>query len=934
MALARLSVFDSDGVTPLSGAVAPGGTVIVKARPDVPVSGAGRYYFLDSGTWTWHNGRLLRQAREYELDWEAPRPHSDTPYKFTLTVPAYGVSGSSDLHRQWPAFNGTPFDTPLVISGIDVNGTPKEFDGNAPDYIIDPDTGAISQRVLGSLDVIEIVYARTEAEAQEDPRPLVYRRGDGASTDHPIIVPSGSIYDVYSIRVGRSTNPQTLPTDWVEKTFSGGRVKTPPVPDPPVPEYTVNLTTGRIKRRALTADDSLLVSITPRIFTETVTVAAAPTTDTRRTTFWLRRELLNEPRNTGPWVNGNAGVTMKLKTGERSEASLSLLMHTVDEHGNTIFDAHRPKRGDAFEIRTGGREYLLQEARDNGRGAPDLTDGFLPLFTGIVTTAPWTILEGGLLAQIQVTAEDLLGRLDEVLIDERWVTGSQPEALNVVLDRLLTRFVVPLDLGITWVHGDSNPNLNTLIDASVVKPMVFDYVPVSEAIESLVEQAGNTEEQSGTTEGAGGGVFYITPDKVVHSVPKDTVRSTQILLNKINVQDGSVSGEDDVQNLQTRTTVIGATTQAGERRDDFIGDGSTRSWQLRYRVDRIKNVSVDGVSKTHEGDDPDFTVDTDTGIISQPASKTVLTSLNELSVLYDWNFPIVETVTAPQANIDVYGLIHRVTQDASADSIERGQERAKTILRRNDNPTSKLKLRTLPNSARTFGNVIAPTDIKYIQPASIVEIHLPTIGVQQDDGDPERWRVESVDHRMLGGAEEVNIFSLELMLRDHVSAYRSYYRKFNRIVVPTKPEVGQVLETPGGNISREVLVQEGLRLPKPLGGRPETASSATAWTPIPGYVDVVLDGQILPSNLVEWTAMAAVAAAGQSGSVRLYNVTRSSAVGAPINISNTTPTILQVRRITLAPNLNRYRLEVRYTGPTTDTVKGVRVWGGNIDVGA
>ena len=143
--------------------------------------------------------------------------------------------------------------------------------------------------------------------------------------------------------------------------------------------------------------------------------------------------------------------------------------------------------------------------------------------------------------------------------------------------------------------------------------------------------------------------------------------------------------------------------------------------------------------------------------------------------------------------------------------------------------------------------------------------------------------------------------------------------------------------TGGGQqvIDPNVLLHEGLRLPKPLGGYDFATNGDNDWTDIEGAIIVPLDGLRLPDARIEYAFNAYVKGltSPNKGHVRLYNITDGTQQGPVVDVSATIPTPYVVRRVTLAGKIARYKLQSRCTTPAGRR-KGVKVWGGSIDVGA
>ena len=138
----------------------------------------------------------------------------------------------------------------------------------------------------------------------------------------------------------------------------------------------------------------------------------------------------------------------------------------------------------------------------------------------------------------------------------------------------------------------------------------------------------------------------------------------------------------------------------------------------------------------------------------------------------------------------------------------------------------------------------------------------------------------------------------------------------------------------GATIDPNVLLHQGLRLPKPLGGYDFSTTSEATWQDIPGAILVPLDGLRLPDARIEYSFNAYVKGltGANMGHVRLYNETDSTQQGGVVNVTATIPTPYIMGRVTLVGKIARYKLQARCT-TAAGRRKGIVVWGGTIDVG-
>ena len=253
-------------------------------------------------------------------------------------------------------------------------------------------------------------------------------------------------------------------------------------------------------------------------------------------------------------------------------------------------------------------------------------------------------------------------------------------------------------------HADGEGMTTTQVDASdVVRGDVFDYITVAEALSRLADQANC--------------IWCVDPylDLVFRS--RDSLTVSSVVLREGadgNLQ--TIRQRSDRQHWRNVQTVIGATPQAGQRREDFTGDGARREYPLQYRVDRVVEVSVNGVSQGFTAETDPWSVDTARSVLVHDAAETPLASSDELSVLYNYNFPIVVT-RENAASVAAWRTIHHVEQDAALDTMELAEDRAETLLARHDFPTTVIDVTTVP------GSVVG------LNEGDAVTVEIPSLGV-------------------------------------------------------------------------------------------------------------------------------------------------------------------------------------------------------------
>ncbi len=108
----------------------------------------------------------------------------------------------------------------------------------------------------------------------------------------------------------------------------------------------------------------------------------------------------------------------------------------------------------------------------------------------------------------------------------------------------------------------------------------------------------------------------------------------------------------------------------------------------------------------------------------------------------------------------------------------------------------------------------------------------------------------------------------------------------------------------------------------PLGGEQDFRQTSAAYEEIKASAHAALDGARLAGRDIRLQAMATVD--GGTGALRLYNVTAAAAVGTPVSVTATTPTLVTSGPLTLPASLATYRAEAQ-KGTTW-----IRIWGATL----
>ena len=506
------------------------------------------------------------------------------------------------------------------------------------------------------------------------------------------------------------------------------------------------------------------------------------------------------------------------------------------------------------------------------------------LFGGLVRTSSVRGIGSGDLSAIQIDCKSFANRAHELKI-EGYVRTLSNRAVGDLARQIVTDHMAGEGISLAGIR-----------DSTAIQGDVWDYISPAQAFTRICDQAN--------------AVWCIDDYRTLWIVPRNAVRDPGLNLTESDF-DNPAWGEDD-RLLRSRQTVIGGSPQSGQRRDDFAGDGSTKEFRLEFRLDRIIEVSVNGVTVDASGSPGSaWSIDRERSIIVQSDTAQPLRTDQTLSVLYNYNFPIVVTVESAAAKAN-YGTIQAVKFDPSIDTVELAESIADAELDRHDAPMTVISAPINRGKVSEIreGWGLRTTFTKWQLPEVLYLIDRVDLTV---DGFVLRWIAE-------------------LLARDHEPRYSDFYDALNTLPVPTELTArahGVGPGTPG--ITPEQLGIEGLRLPVVLGGSESFRIRSSQWARIPGSGIARLNGDRLPSNLIEWYATVQCIG-GVTGQVRLYNRTLGQQLGLAVQTTSANADLVYHRRITLSSGLNNYELQGRVTEPAARG-SGLLAWAGAIDVG-
>lgn len=404
---------------------------------------------------------------------------------------------------------------------------------------------------------------------------------------------------------------------------------------------------------------------------------------------------------TGMLVPGTLRIPDRIN--ERSEATFSL-----KRLGSATF---RPNQGDAVKITLNGTT----------------------LFRGFV----WDPEEERLVED--ATRNELLFTVrcvdNHLLADRRLAARTYDNQ---------TAGAIVSDLIPQYLAGDG-VTAGTIQAGPTITRAVFNYVPVSQALDELAELAGY--------------VWYIDFDKKLYFLDRSTVTAPWPVTNSTKIR--GVKIRRHREEYRNRQYIRAGQDLTDSRTESFVGDGTRRTFTTAFPVAKVPTgVTVNAVSKTIgiRGVDSgkDFYWQKGSNEITQDDGATALTSSQTLAVTYQGLFPIVVSAEDPAE------ILARKTAESTAGIYEAVDENANI-----DDSDAALEIASakLARYAKLSLVVTFNTDTSGLEAGQLVTVTLPTFNLDgqflieevtfEDFGaghlDRFRYHVKAIDGSAVGG---------------------------------------------------------------------------------------------------------------------------------------------------------------------------------------
>jgi hypothetical protein len=294
------------------------------------------------------------------------------------------------------------------------------------------------------------------------------------------------------------------------------------------------------------------------------------------------------------------------------------------------------------------------------------------IFTGFIETATELRLtpDGGIEHRISCTDNHYLA--DKRIIAKAFVSPDTVEdAVTWIISNILSQ------------EGVTAGTIDADIDVVAIS---FDYVTVSEALDTLSEYAGTT--------------WYIDIDKKLYFMPRSTVSAAwnitetgTVLTNVLAESFSKESGNPEYRNVQY---IRGGSAKTDLQTEYKKGDGATTSWTVGYRLAAEPEVAVSlnggsyvtktmGVKGVETG--KDFYWSANDQVILQDGAGTPLTSVDTLRIKYYGLYQIVTSSADYAAVADrmlteftTSGKVESVKDDPLISDEDAGIDEANAIL--------------------------------------------------------------------------------------------------------------------------------------------------------------------------------------------------------------------------------------------------------------
>lgn len=264
-------------------------------------------------------------------------------------------------------------------------------------------------------------------------------------------------------------------------------------------------------------------------------------------------------------------------------------------------------------------------------------------------------------------------------------------------------------------------------DGPTVVEAVFNYVPVTQALDALAERAGFS--------------WWIDPDKKLHFVERSTYAAPWSVSSTTKIQ--NVEVEQDRGEYRNRQYIKAGKDVTDPQVESFKGDGSSRTFTVGFPIAKVPTVKVNGVAKTVgiKGVDigKDWYWNKGDPVITQDQAGVVLTSADNLEVTYQGFFDVV------LLTYDEVAINERKALEGGTGYYEAVDEEPYLSSRQAAFESANAKLRRYAQMGKTLR---FETELSGLKPGQLLTVNLPIHNISN-----EQFLIEQVDFSDFGAAE-------------------------------------------------------------------------------------------------------------------------------------------------------------------------------------
>jgi len=224
------------------------------------------------------------------------------------------------------------------------------------------------------------------------------------------------------------------------------------------------------------------------------------------------------------------------------------------------------------------------------------------------------------------------------LTDKRIIAKSyEAELAGYIVSDIITSYLAAE--GIT---------VGEIQDGPVIAEAVFNYIYITQALDSLAEKTGFT--------------WYIDEAKALYFIDRST-NAAPFTLTESDCEKGSISVEKGNPKYRNRQYIKGVRDITDPYSEKHLGDGKARSWTVPFPIAKEPTIKINGtaVAAADIGirgieTEKKYYWSKNDKIVNQDAAETVLSSSDEIEIISEGYFDIVALTYNPDA-IDALKLI-------------------------------------------------------------------------------------------------------------------------------------------------------------------------------------------------------------------------------------------------------------------------------------